>query len=134
MFHLIDSNAIIDYLAAKLPAASMAKMHSIVNESLFISVITQIETLGFQSGNAAEDINTCNFISLATVLHLTPNIVQQTILLRKLYKIKVPDAIIAATAIVNNFALISHNLSDFNSIAGLHLIDSYTFESCSKTL
>ncbi len=110
MFHLIDSNAIIDYLAAKLPAASMEKMHSIVNESLFISVITQIETLGFQSGNAAEDINTSNFISLATVLHLTPDIVQQTILLPKLYKIKVPDAIIAATAMVNNFAFISHNL------------------------
>ncbi len=45
MFYLIDSNAIIDYLAAKLPAASMAKMHSIVNKSLFISVITQIEGL-----------------------------------------------------------------------------------------
>ncbi|MBA4139307.1 MAG: hypothetical protein H0X70_02215 [Segetibacter sp.] len=47
MFYLIDSNAVIDYLAAKLPAASMAKMNNIVNESLFISVITQIETLGF---------------------------------------------------------------------------------------
>jgi predicted nucleic acid-binding protein len=82
--------------------------------------------LGFQSGDAQEDINTSNFISLATVLHLTPNIVQQTIILRKLYKIKVPDAIIAATAMVNNFTLLSHNLSDFNSIEGLRLIDSYT--------
>ncbi len=126
MFYLIDSNAIIDYLAAKLPAASMAKMHRIVNEGLYISVITQIETLGFQSGDAQEDINTSNFISLATVLHLTPDIVQQTIILRKLYKIKVPDAIIAATAMVNNFTLLSHNLSDFNSIEGLRLIDSYT--------
>jgi hypothetical protein len=34
MFYLIDSNAVIDYLAAKLPAASMAKMNNIVNESL----------------------------------------------------------------------------------------------------
>jgi len=36
---------------------------------------------------------------------------------------------IAATAIVNDFALISHNFKDFQKIAELNFIDSYNFES-----
>jgi predicted nucleic acid-binding protein len=45
--------------------------------------------------------------------------------LRKKYKIKLPDAIIAATAIVNDFTLISHNFKDFLKITELHFINPY---------
>ncbi len=60
-------------------------------------------------------------------IELSENIVQKTIHLRKSYqKIKLPDLIIAATALEYNFQLITHNLDDFKSITGLTLIDSYS--------
>jgi len=45
-------------------------------------------------------------------------------MLLKKYNIKLPDAVIAATAIVNDFTLISHNFKDFQKIAELHFVDS----------
>jgi predicted nucleic acid-binding protein len=60
-------------------------------------------------------------------IELSENIVQKTIHHRKSYqKIKLPDLIIAATALEYNFQLITHNLDDFKSITGLTLIDSYS--------
>ncbi|WP_394996139.1 type II toxin-antitoxin system VapC family toxin [Emticicia sp.] len=50
---------------------------------------------------------------------LDNSIVYKTIELRRLYKIKLPDAIIAATAIVFDFTLISRNDKDFENINGL---------------
>ncbi|MBK8704770.1 MAG: PIN domain-containing protein [Saprospiraceae bacterium] len=44
------------------------------------------------------------------VLSLTDDVVQK---LRKQYKIKLPDAIIAATALVYDLTLVTRNISDF---------------------
>ena len=38
---------------------------------------------------------------------------------------KLPDAIIAATAIINNFTLITHNIKDFQKITELQTMDLY---------
>ena len=50
----------------------------------------------------------------------------ETIALRKIQKIKLPDAIIAATALVHNLTIISRNTSDFKNITGLTCLDPYT--------
>jgi len=41
------------------------------------------------------------------------------------YKIKLPDAIIAATAIVYDLILVTRNISDFKNIDGLHVVDPH---------
>ncbi len=43
--------------------------------------------------------------------------------LRKRYTIQLPDAIIAATALVNDLSLCTHNLEDFEQISDLLLFD-----------
>ncbi len=66
------------------------------------------------------------FINTATVLPLDEDVTKQAILLRRNYKkIKLGDAIIAATAIVHNLTLISHNTKDFINIEGLKVVDIY---------
>ena len=45
--------------------------------------------------------------------------------LRKRYKIKLPDAIIAPTAIAYNFELITRNTTDFKNIEELSCIDAH---------
>ena len=65
------------------------------------------------------------FLNLANRYELTQEIVKQTITLRKIVKIKLPDAIIAATAMVHNLVLISRNTKDFENIKGLELLNPH---------
>ncbi len=60
------------------------------------------------------------------MLELDRDIIERTILLRKAQKIKLPDAIIAATALVHNLTLITRNTGDFSKITGLKIIDPHT--------
>ena len=62
----------------------------------------------------------------ATVLDLTDNVVEVCIEIRKKYKTKLPDAIIAATALVYNLVVISRNISDFKNISGLKVVDPHS--------
>ncbi|MEL7532264.1 MAG: type II toxin-antitoxin system VapC family toxin, partial [Bacteroidota bacterium] len=59
------------------------------------------------------------------VLPLTEDIVQKTIMLRKQYRIKLPDAIIAATALHYDLQLITRNFDDFKQIKGLTYLDAH---------
>jgi predicted nucleic acid-binding protein len=45
----------------------------------------------------------------------------KTVEIRKIYKIKLPDAIIAAIALVYNLILVTRNTNDFKNIGGLQL-------------
>ncbi len=73
-----------------------------------------------------EDLH--DFLDLGQQYYVTDKIADQTILIRRaLPKLKTPDAIIAATALVHQHTLVSHNLADFKNISGLKLIDPYTF-------
>jgi predicted nucleic acid-binding protein len=66
-----------------------------------------------------------NFMADAQVLDLTIKVVDESIEIRKHNKTKLPDAIIAATAIANNLILVSRNISDFKKIKGLKLVDPH---------
>jgi len=59
------------------------------------------------------------------VLDLTNNVVETCINIRKKHKTKLPDAIIAATALVYDLTIISRNTSDFKNIDGLTVIDPH---------
>jgi predicted nucleic acid-binding protein len=122
--YLIDTNAVIDYLGKKLPDTGSDFMNGIVDAIPNVSVVTKIEVLGFKA--SAEHYQLLvNFMNDAKVLDLTSSIVDLTIILRKEHKTKLPDAIIAATALANDLILISRNISDFKDIEGLQVIDPH---------
>ena len=123
MKYLLDTNTIIYYLKASLPIHAMQKMNSIVDKKPNLSVITKIELLCFKGTKRTEENSTKTFVDGSTILGLDDAIVNKTIALRKLYPIKLPDAIIAATAIVFNLVLITRNLNDFENIVTLKCID-----------
>ena len=120
--YLIDTNAVIDYLGNKLLASGMDFMNGVIDAVPNVSVITKIELLGFNAPEQHYKTLT-DFINDATVLDLSNNVVETSIEIRKKHKTKLPDAIIAATALVYDLVLISGNISDFKNIDGLNLID-----------
>ena len=119
--YLIDTNVILDFLGGKLPAKSEYILSEIIDDQINLSAINKIELLGFS--NVEQVI--IDLVSFAVIYHIDDEVIDKTIELRKKYKIKLPDAIIAATAIVNDFALISHNFRDFQRITELNFINSY---------
>jgi len=126
MGYLVDSNVIIDYLAFRFKGDSLSAINNIINQELNISVITKIEVLGFTSGVKDLDIKTEQFVALANLFELSHDVIDKTIQIRKKRKIKIADAIIAATALTNGLRLLSHNTKDFVGIKGLAVLDPYT--------
>jgi predicted nucleic acid-binding protein len=123
--YLLDTNAVINYLDATLPAHAMQFMGTIVDGNCNISVITKMETLGFAFKSIGEQKTMETFVYGSNVLIINNEIVDKTIAIRKIKKIKLPDAIIAVTALVYGFTLISRNTSDFFNIQSLQVIDPY---------
>ncbi len=123
--YLIDTNAIIDYLGGKLPHSGMEFLEKIIPQYSFISIISKIELLGFNTTKKHSELLK-DFINAMEVIGLTSEIVNETILIRKNNKLKLPDSIIAATAGVQNVILITRNISDFETISNLQTLNPHT--------
>ncbi|MGZ3756074.1 MAG: PIN domain-containing protein [Mucilaginibacter sp.] len=66
------------------------------------------------------------FIDMGILLPLDQSVIEQTILLRRKYKkLKLGDAIIAATAIIHKLILITRNTKDFTNIKKLKVLNPY---------
>ncbi len=123
--YLVDTNAVIDYLGNKLPVDGLEFMNNIMDDVPCVSVITKIEVLGFNA--PLEHFTFLNeFMNDVTVLNLTNEVVEKCIAIRKNHKTKLPDAIIAATALVFSLVLVTRNISDFKNIDGLQLLDLHS--------
>jgi len=120
--YLLDTNVVLDFMGNKLPAKSQFFLSEIIDNEINISAINKIELLGF----IFVEQTIIDFVSFAEVYPIDDETIDKTIDLRKKYKIKLPDAIIAATAILNDFTVITHNVKDFQRITELQIIDPYT--------
>jgi predicted nucleic acid-binding protein len=123
--YLIDSNSVIDYLSGKLHVEGMTFMNQVINEIPTISVITKIEVLGYKTTIEATHLLE-SFVLDSLVIGLSDEIIDITIEIRKKYKIKIPDAIIAATSIAYKSIIITRNLKDFQIIEGVECINPHS--------
>jgi predicted nucleic acid-binding protein len=116
MKYLIDTNILIYYFNGSLSASAKEKITAILNDDFNISVISKMEFLGFNRFDSREKQEAARFISFADVLPLSDAIAERTIQLKQTAKIKLPDAIIGATALSHNLILVTHNVKDFVGI------------------
>ncbi|NKI90406.1 hypothetical protein HBN54_003010 [Hymenobacter sp. 1B] len=91
-------------------------------QTVAISVITRIELLT-KTEPASEYATMQAFVQSVTVLPLYESTIQHTIRLRQQHRVKLPDAIIAATALAHGLTLITRNVSDFRALAGLVVLN-----------
>ena len=120
--YLTDTNTIIDYLENKLPERASIIIDNI---DIQLSVISRIELLVWQKASDEQIRILKDFISASFVFGLTEEIILKSIEIRKKHRLKLPDAIIAATAVVNSLTLITRNTSDFEKVDHLRQIDPY---------
>ncbi len=92
-----------------------------------ISLITYIEWLGYDFILPKEQVYRERICASYEVIHLSDQIINETISLRKRNKIKLPDAIIYATALAEGLPLITNNTDDFKKLGDrVQLIDPFT--------
>ena len=125
MGYLLDTNVVINYLDTSLPLAGMQLLNTIVDEEPIVSVVTKMETLGFNFRFIPEQNAMETFIDGSAVLDINNDIVNKTIAIRKSKRIDLPDAIIAATAIVYELTLVTRNTADFKNINSLKLLNPW---------
>ena len=118
---LFDTNILIYYFGGLIDDNRIDKL---LLDSFNISVITKIEFLSWSKLKDDQELDkkARNFLSYAKLIDLDDKVAQKTIEIRRKYKTKTPDAIIAATALVHNMSMVTNNISDFASL-GLEIID-----------
>ncbi len=125
--YLWDTNTAIYYMQRQFTATAEKFVDNLlVDEKPCISAITEIELLCWKTIDEKELATLHNFIEDASVIELEQPIKFKTADIRKQHKIKLPDAIIAATAIVYDLTLITRNVGDFKNIQSLQIVDLYT--------
>lgn len=120
--YLIDTNSVIDYLDNKLPDNANELIDGI---NARISVITRMELLAWPGASKQQTLILKKFVKASEVFALEEPVILKAIEIRKSYTTKLPDAIIAATASINNFSIITRTTTDFDKIEGLEVLNPY---------
>ncbi len=108
---ILDTNAVIHLLNNRLATP-------LGEDEYGISIITEIELLSFPKLSEKDESLFKNFFSKIKIHPLDNNVKNETIALKKIRKLKTPDAIICATALVNQAILLTND-KQLLHIAGL---------------
>jgi predicted nucleic acid-binding protein len=104
---LLDTNVVIGLLKGNAPAVALAESACLSLDRAAVSQITRMELLGFPSLTEEEEHEIRAFLSCCRVCLLDEHIEAEAIRLRRKGGLKLPDAIIAATALVNGYRLLT---------------------------
>jgi predicted nucleic acid-binding protein len=116
---LLDSNILISSSRSE----NNDLIEFIVSQECATSVISYVEVFGYPLIKENERYVIARIFSLIELLPIDVNIARRASELKMQRKIKVPDALIASTALVNNCALVTNNEKDFSWIEGLTIIN-----------
>ncbi len=114
--YLLDTNILIYYFNGDMESVVKNKVSTLMCESFQISVISNMEFLGFLF-NFQERQKAAQLMEYALIRTLSDEIVQRVIDIRQEKRIKLPDAIIAATAMQYSAILVTRNTKDFKTLA-----------------
>jgi hypothetical protein len=101
--YLLDTNAALYLLGGEILPSNLP------NGEYAISVITELELLSFSKITVSEETVINQFLKEMHIIELSQQIKKQTVLLRRKVTLKLPDAIIAATAIETNSILVTRD-------------------------
>jgi len=114
---LLDTNAFIYFFEGRRTITEIV----VSTPEIYFSAISEIELLSATHLTTEETEQIKAFLRLCQRVELTTEVIEQTISIRQQYHFKIPDAIIAASALCLQIPLISAD-TDFQKVANLNLI------------
>ena len=106
---IIDSDVLVDYLQGLEKAKRELDRYSQREMSIicWMEVMTGADT-------PEEEKDSREFLSTFTIHHLSVEIASEAVEIRKKFRIRLPDAIVWATARTNGCLLVTRNSKDFS--------------------
>jgi predicted nucleic acid-binding protein len=111
--YLIDTNIIIHYLEGEQAAVSFLRTN---RGKLAISSITLMETLSYPF-TADEEQVVRIFLKEFRLIEISSPVMELSVEIRRKKRMKLPDAIIAASAVHHDLILVTRNIKDFKGTA-----------------
>ncbi len=108
---LLDSNIIIYLSKREIPLTFLEQF-----DEHYISVITYMEVLGYRFRDAKEEEFIREMLGAFHILYIDQKIADMVIQIRSEVRIRLPYAIIAATAKTANLHLVTRNTEDFKKV------------------
>jgi predicted nucleic acid-binding protein len=109
---VLDSNIIIYLSKGLLNIEDISERY----DSFYISIITYMEVLGYQFSDEGEKELIKKLLGKFEIMYINSVIAENVIEIRQHKKIKLPDAIILATAKLLDCPLMTRNVEDFQDI------------------
>jgi len=100
---LLDTNIVLEYLGNK------QGIGIIENYELYVSFITGLELLSYPVIQEEEIKKIEDFLKLVNIIDISGEIKSRSVILRKKYRLRLPDAIICATAFVQNCIFVTND-------------------------
>ncbi len=119
---LLDSNILI--YAVNQPTTEIESLATSADSA--VASVTQIEVYGFTGLKPEEEAALDILFHRLTVHPLDEAVIESAIALRQKKKMGLADAIIAATALVNNVSLVTRNEEDFKRVPGLRVVNPFS--------
>lgn len=125
---LLDTTVLIDLSRGSSAAAEFVDNERSVGTALFVSVISAMELVG-GCRNKQEVAEIKKLVAEFSLLHLSPAASAEAydlmLLFNRSHGLTIPDALIAATAVVNKLELASDNVRHFAMLPDLRLERPY---------
>jgi predicted nucleic acid-binding protein len=117
----VDTNICIYLLNGDLNVADLLQ-----NQSLYISIITEMELYAYHGSSSLSLQILDDFIQSVSIINIIDTVKIKGIEVRRKSKLKLPDSIIAASALVYNLPLITADIA-FKKVENLELFLYKTF-------
>jgi predicted nucleic acid-binding protein len=113
---VLDTNIALYYLGGRLTGPLPKGVYH-------VSIITEMELLSYPQLSPAEEQQILNFLSELLIIGIDESIKNSAIALRKQHRLKLPDAIVAATALSLNALLLTNDLK----LSGIPTMQTQSF-------
>ena len=114
--YTLDTNAILYYLKDDVGAVSVLRDVFAENVPIYVSAVTELELFAYSDLTAEEESLIEELLATISVIPVDSRIARLAAFVRRSYRLKVPDSVIAATAMFTGSKLLTRNTRDFRKI------------------
>jgi predicted nucleic acid-binding protein len=101
--YLLDTNIALYFLGGRL-------LIPLPVGEFYISIISEMEMLSYPAISGDEEIKIRQFLTQVAIVDVNESVKNNAIILRKKYRLKLPDAIICSTALFTSSILLSNDV------------------------
>jgi predicted nucleic acid-binding protein len=123
--YLLDTNVLIYYFNGEISVQDIFNQILAEDAGGFYSPITWVELLCYPGLTETEANLMREFLQTLTSVSLTESVLDSAAKIRRSYRLKLADALIAACALIGECTLVTRNVDDFKRISELSIFNPF---------